>query len=196
MKAYVKGKKILDIGFAGGSTEQKPWPLHQIIRETNPKSIVVGIDIDKSSIEKYPELLRSYKDLILADGTWLPLKDCHFDTVFMGEVLEHVWNPVILLQETHRVLKYGGLLVITTPNPFHLINVIGFWFRRKLEVDPDHKIIYDLTSLSNLLTYVGFRLLKEKTIKIFIPFLNRVLTSDARPFSRMGATLCVIAKKI
>ena len=195
VKTYVKGKKILDIGFAGGSNEQKPWYFHQIIRENNPNSIVIGIDLDKGAIEKHPELVRRYKGLILADGTWIPLRDGHFDIVFMGEVLEHVWNPLILLQETHRVLKNGGLLVITTPNPYHLANVISFWFKREFEDDPDHKIIYDLKSLSNLIRYTGFRLLKVRTIKIFIPFLKKIFTSDIRPFSHMGANLCVIAKK-
>jgi SAM-dependent methyltransferase len=39
-----------------------------------------------------------------------------FDVVSLLDVIEHVRDPVAELQETFRVLKPGGILVMTTPN--------------------------------------------------------------------------------
>lgn len=39
-----------------------------------------------------------------------------FDYVHMGDLIEHVLDPVALLEESKRVLKQGGKLIIITPN--------------------------------------------------------------------------------
>jgi 2-polyprenyl-3-methyl-5-hydroxy-6-metoxy-1,4-benzoquinol methylase len=40
----------------------------------------------------------------------------HFDVVTLWQVLEHVPYPLMMLKEVHRILKPGGLLVVSTPN--------------------------------------------------------------------------------
>ncbi len=42
--------------------------------------------------------------------------DNHFDAVHSAHVIEHVYDPLSLLRECHRILKPGGTLVILTPN--------------------------------------------------------------------------------
>ncbi len=54
--------------------------------------------------------------IMLADGLRLPFADRSFDIVVMLEVLEHVSDEVPLLSEAHRVLRPGGLLILTTPH--------------------------------------------------------------------------------
>ncbi len=39
-----------------------------------------------------------------------------FDVIFLGDVIEHVTSPHDLLKECTRVLKRGGIIVISTPN--------------------------------------------------------------------------------
>jgi 2-polyprenyl-3-methyl-5-hydroxy-6-metoxy-1,4-benzoquinol methylase len=44
------------------------------------------------------------------------LPDASFDCVVSFQVIEHIQNDELFLQEIHRVLKPGGLALLTTPN--------------------------------------------------------------------------------
>lgn len=45
-----------------------------------------------------------------------PFGDASFDACVCSEVLEHVWDLRVVHKEAHRVLKIGGMYVISTPN--------------------------------------------------------------------------------
>jgi ubiquinone/menaquinone biosynthesis C-methylase UbiE len=45
----------------------------------------------------------------------LPFKDSMFDTIIISEVLEHVANPEMLWYEMSRVLKSGGVIILSVP---------------------------------------------------------------------------------
>ncbi len=45
----------------------------------------------------------------------IPLPDNYFDAVLMEEVIEHLMNPDHALEEAYRLLRLGGLFVLTTP---------------------------------------------------------------------------------
>lgn len=52
---------------------------------------------------------------VIASADALPLEDAGFDMVLLLQVLEHVPDPAAVLAELHRVLKPGGVLVLTAP---------------------------------------------------------------------------------
>ncbi len=55
-------------------------------------------------------------------ATSLPFPDGSFDTVISTEMLEHALDPIVCLEEMERVLKLGGLLLITARGngfPYH-----------------------------------------------------------------------------
>jgi SAM-dependent methyltransferase len=52
---------------------------------------------------------------IVGDAQALPLKNDSFDIVFSTQVIEHVPEPKILVSEALRVLKPGGIFVLTGP---------------------------------------------------------------------------------
>jgi SAM-dependent methyltransferase len=49
------------------------------------------------------------------DGTRLPFENDSFDTILMTEVLEHLFDPYVVMAELNRVLRPGGKLLLTTP---------------------------------------------------------------------------------
>jgi SAM-dependent methyltransferase len=53
------------------------------------------------------------------------LADGSFDLVLLGEVFEHILNhPAGLLASVHRILRPGGLVILTSPNPSTLMNAV------------------------------------------------------------------------
>jgi len=76
-------------------------------------------------------------DLAVLDGvgvaaaldSGLPFRDGTFDVVLAKDVIEHVGDAVAALAEMHRVLKAGGLLLISTVH----------FTSRDLYVDPTHR---------------------------------------------------------
>ena len=57
----------------------------------------------------------------------LPWQDEHFDAVFCTEGIEHLENHFSFLREIRRILKPGGLLVLTTPNITALRSRVRFF---------------------------------------------------------------------
>jgi 2-polyprenyl-3-methyl-5-hydroxy-6-metoxy-1,4-benzoquinol methylase len=58
----------------------------------------------------------------------IPLPDASQDLVSAFAVIEHLSRPHVLLAEIKRLLKPGGLLVVTTPNCAHLRNRLRLFF--------------------------------------------------------------------
>jgi len=51
----------------------------------------------------------------LASAESIPFRNATFDTVLCTEVLEHVENPDAMLEETHRVLRDDGHVIVSVP---------------------------------------------------------------------------------
>ncbi|MCR4338417.1 MAG: class I SAM-dependent methyltransferase [Gemmatimonadaceae bacterium] len=59
----------------------------------------------------------------------IPFPDGSYDFVFCIEVLEHVPNPFAAFGEINRVLRDGGVLIVSVPNPYHLKEIVWNLFR-------------------------------------------------------------------
>ncbi len=57
---------------------------------------------------------RSQVDIV-SDVTSIPEPDASFDAVMCIEVLEHLPDPICALRELGRLLKSGGILIVTAP---------------------------------------------------------------------------------
>lgn len=75
---------------------------------------VEGVDVDGAALEQ----ARRKHGLTVHLGRLEDIRfpDDSFDIVTMNHVIEHVHDPVLLLQECLRILKPGGRLSVATPN--------------------------------------------------------------------------------
>jgi ubiquinone/menaquinone biosynthesis C-methylase UbiE len=78
---------------------------------------VTGGDISAEAIAECREhWKRVNMDFQVLDGTALTFPDNHFDKIVSFETIEHTTLYKEMLREFHRVLKPGGLLILSTPN--------------------------------------------------------------------------------
>jgi SAM-dependent methyltransferase len=80
------------------------------------------------------------KEIVYDDMTRSVLPDGAFDVILSVEVLEHVEEDASFVKNVHRVLKPGGLFIMTTPNGDFVANT-----------NPDHKRHYRREQLQQLL---------------------------------------------
>jgi ubiquinone/menaquinone biosynthesis C-methylase UbiE len=98
-------KKILDVGCGSGSVS---------LFFSNEGHSVTGIDFSRNSLLKAKD--KGLKSLINGDSENLPIKSGIFDIVFCGDLLEHLINPELCLEEVKRVLNKQGFLIFSVPN--------------------------------------------------------------------------------
>ena len=66
---------------------------------------------------------------VVADAHHLPFQTNEFDCVVCIAVLEHVLNPTQVVKEVHRVLKPGGLFLVSVPFIYPLHDVPSDYWR-------------------------------------------------------------------
>lgn len=88
--------------------------------------------------------------------------DRHFDVVTMWDVLEHLYEPIAVLQEVGRVLKPDGVLILRTPSLDSWdAHVFGrYW--AGLDA-PRHLAVYSRHTAEELLARAGFTVRDLKT---------------------------------
>lgn len=128
---------------------------------------VVAVDVAQEPLRRaratHPEL-----DLRPIDPeAKLPFEDCSFDALWAGEVIEHVSDTLGFMSEARRVLRSGGVLLLSTPHHGWLRRLSLGCSRRRFEAhfDPrsEHLRFYTPRTLSNLLADLGFECVELDT---------------------------------
>jgi uncharacterized protein (TIRG00374 family) len=99
---------IIDIGCGSGVQ------LKEI--EKNGYAQAIGIDVNLDAIRFAKGRSLPNTEFILADAQYLPIRTSSVDKIISAEIIEHLKAPQLLVNEISRVLKYEGIVVITTPN--------------------------------------------------------------------------------
>ncbi|MCC6665820.1 MAG: class I SAM-dependent methyltransferase [Polyangiaceae bacterium] len=72
---------------------------------------------------------RARKPDVYYDGVTLPFPDASFDSAINIDVLEHTESPATVVSEIARVLKSGGVLIMTAPFSFRIHEEPHDYFR-------------------------------------------------------------------
>jgi len=103
---YIHGKDVLDIASGEGYGTAA-------LTQGGSKS-VIGVEIDLKSVEHSREKYNI--DVRQGDATKIPLVDNSVDVVISFETVEHIVDTSAFISECARVLRPGGMIVISTPN--------------------------------------------------------------------------------
>lgn len=167
---------------------------------------VIYADIEASPLAALRESQQNKNSsfVLLDASNPLPFRDASIAAVVAGELIEHLFDPIALLKEAERILRPGGILVVTTPNTATLQDRLRFLFggrpRQLDRVDPHRLHISHSTpsSLRKDLESTGFEPLSFKS-----NFVRWYLPSDhfkdsrklAQIFPNLGGVLIMSARK-
>jgi SAM-dependent methyltransferase len=158
---------LLDVGCGSGGYlyhfKKKGWQ-------------VAGLDIQDTDYAKGALGLDARVGTLLDAG----FKADSFDAVTFWWTLEHMYEPVAMLQEAHRVLKSGGVLVVGVPNIDSLeADIFGrYWFHLLV---PQHLYHFSPDSLEKCLRKAGFRKIR--------------IRHDPFSFGIVGSLQCILNDK-
>jgi SAM-dependent methyltransferase len=101
----LSGGKVLEIGCGNGN-------VLRYLQQTCVGHLVVGMDAFEEGLRLARR--RNCPRLVRGDATRHPFRS-QFDLLGMFDVLEHVPDDELLLQQTRGILRPGGVLLITVP---------------------------------------------------------------------------------
>lgn len=153
MIEFVRNKDyILDLGCNTGRGGEE-------IKIKYPGSILDGVDIVQERIDRIPSGI--YRNLFCNSVERVDFDGLKYDAIIGGEFAEHI--PINLLKEMlhlfKTILKPGGQIVLTTPNPDYLLVKLG---RDGVIRDPSHVNIMSHKVFRKLIEEAGFKNIQIK----------------------------------
>ncbi len=113
-----KAKKVLEIG---------SLPCHMTYCLKQMGFNTMGVDINPKILARFISKHKLDVRKVDIEKQKLPFRDKFFDNILFNEVFEHLRiDPLLTLKEINRVLKPGGIMILTTPNLYALHKIIMF----------------------------------------------------------------------
>lgn len=157
----IKNKDVIHIGCSDHiqiideKIKNNKW-LHKLISD-NAKSCI-GIDIDKESIEFIKNKL-GYTNVFHGDilnDDFDNITSKNWDYVVLGEIVEHLDNPVNFLKVLK--MKYGkniSKFIITVPNIYNKRQFINMMNYREV-INSDHRFWFTPYTITKILVSAGY----------------------------------------
>lgn len=164
LESLGRGQNVLHVGFADhiplikNKIDQNIW-LHKRLVDASKKCI--GIDIDREAVNYVKEEIgiREVYDLDITNKAQIPdeISQEHWDYIILGEVLEHVNNPVFFLQKIkENFVGNAKYVVVTVPNAWDLINIQ--LLKKNIEfINSDHRYWFTPYTLAKIGTESGLK---------------------------------------
>ena len=151
---------------------------------------VIACDLSKVQLLKARDLFKKSEEnipLILLSLTHLPFKQGCYDSVICLDVIEHVPDMKLALDECHRVLKRGGQLCMSVPGLLHgiiydkILLKLPFskFILKKLGMssadEPGHFHVHQLSrNFSSILENQGFKVTKFYNLAFLGSYITTV----------------------
>jgi SAM-dependent methyltransferase len=122
-------------------------------------------------------------DFLNTDALALEYTDCSFDTILLLDILEHVEDDKALLQRTHKMLKAGGRIIVSTP--ISGANLLPFspGLTERMHRLWGHQRVYSEKKLKNVLEASGFKVSKKRCYAYLL--VRILLFTYLSPFNRL-----------
>ena len=136
---------IIDLGTAEGRMLNE-------LHKTYPECRCVGVEYNSDLVglakEMHPELEIHQGDVQDLSS----FNDGEFDVAIATAVIEHVESPEIFISEISRMLRPGGLLIMTAPDPFweHIATMVGHLADEQHHEVPNLKRLRELAEGGNM----------------------------------------------
>ena len=196
LEELVSGKRVIHFGCVDHLPliEQKIknncW-LHE--RLSNSAEICLGVDINCEGIEYLRKELH-YKNVICADvisNSISEINAMQWDYVVMGEIIEHVDNPVAFLEEfAKRYSSNVDRVLITVPNAFSIINFKN-GLNHKECINTDHRYWFTPYTLGKVVTRAGLKVISFEFCEGFPQKSNLKVRSLMHPWETV---MCYMLK--
>ena len=152
---------------------------------------VAAVDLTNSLDER---ALQAGVDFVQADAAELPWPDAAFDVVYSYGTFEHIAQPAAVLSEATRVLREGGLMVLSfgplylSPFGFHAFHSIGVPYCHLLFTPEVMADFVERRRLGPLATYVnGWSITDHRELwSTFDEHLETVARTEFRDLSGLS----------
>jgi SAM-dependent methyltransferase len=156
---------VLELGSAPG--RWLAWIEKNLGHET------VGIDLDAEGTRLSRQLFPAIR-VLRGNATQLPFADASFAASFSLGLVEHFDNPAPILQETHRVVRPGGVVICSVPNLGPGTFCHWHWRLFAPENFTTHRP-FTLVELSELVRSAGFEVVHQEYNGLYVPHGQRIL---------------------
>lgn len=117
--------------------------------------------------------------------------------VIAGEIIEHLSNQGIFLENVKRHLKDDdGVLILTTPNSVALVRFLSVLILGSAPTNEDHMLWHNFLTLKQLLKRYHMKIIETYYITTKYSFVRWAIQKIVLPFRKdFCENLLVIAKK-
>lgn len=145
--------------------------LRDLLEKHVHKSNYAAVDIDEATLRKIPRY-DSEQFISHNVNSGIPFPDSSTDYLFCLEVLEHLENPTAFMAEVKRILKPGGKLILSVPNPYCWMESLGNIYKQS---DTEgHISSFTYQNIDALLRFGGLTLRDSMGTFTRVPFSRRM----------------------
>jgi len=153
LKPFFKGEAALELGPASG------YMTKELVKEFETLHLVEG---SKTLIDQIP----AYENVTKFNSLFEDFEtELQYDTIIMSHVLEHIYDPSVVLNKIFKWLKKDGVFIIAVPNANSLHRLVAVemgllpdqFTLNQRDHELGHYRVYDLITLKEHAEAAGFR---------------------------------------